>query len=285
MKNDTLRNRSLPTIALLLMLAQAASPASGQGTVDRVKVLLTGFGVRGRLRLQSLYPAPPPGQQGFGGVVMTDARGNKYTAYTDRSDQIVYLIRGREQDSLRGQLPIPLVDRRAERRVRGWLVATETREPTRLASLVYDEKGVGHATFPILRNGYPFVSNPRYGYEFAFAVKTGEFLSFHASENPPSVDSAPARLDKNGALAALKRIWDTQIIPRAQSEHHWRVWYELHDPPELGYYLPKGRPVAILVWKIRYGSFRDVGFAIQGGDNAMLIDANTGEQIPTEVVP
>ena len=55
--------------------------------------------------------------------------------------------------------------------------------------------------------------------------------------------------------------------------------------PEIGYYLLEGQKTAVLVWYMRFDSQRDVGYAIQGGSNGMLIDATTGKQVHTRCVP
>lgn len=284
-KGSVCSRRTKAAIAFLLLLMPLASLAWGQESVARVKTLLAAFGVKGSLRIQGLGAITSP-KVHLTTVEMTDSHGNKYTSYLDQDNRVVLLRRGEERDSLPGMEAHSLVDARQERRLRTWLAATGAGETTRLETLTSDEKGVGHAYFSILRNGYPFVSYPRYGYEFAFVVKTGEFLAFHAYANPPSVASGLPRLDKKGALAALQHIWDTKITPQAINVNHWRrVWYTLKGEPEIGYYLPEGQSTAILVWKIRYLGYRDVGYAVQGGDSGMLIDAVTGEQVPTKTVP
>jgi len=268
--------------------------------VERVKALLAGFDVRGRLHLQHLGSSLLPGDGLLRQVIVTDARGDAYTASLDRQGRVVSILRQRGSGeravfapSIAGPFDRPIdPSRRAaiEQRLRRWSAAAGTREPVRLAPLSVDRNGaVGHAYFAILRNGHPFVSHPRFGYDFTFAAATGAFLSFHAQENPPPVDPRPARLDKTGALAALRRIWDTDVAPQALHQRGWRrVWYTLQDgqgTPELGYYLPEGGRRAILVWKVRFWSYRDVGHAIQGGSDAMLIDAITGERVATKTVP
>lgn len=259
---------------------------SGEDAVARVRFLLAGFGVSGRLRLRHLSSSRWS-DSGRREVIVADPRGTTYTAYLNRDGRVISLSRGGEGGFPSGGETRSLLGKAAlERRMRAWLLAARAPETTRLASLTGDEKGLGRAFFPILRSGHPFVSHPRYGYGFAFVVRTGEFLAFEASENPPLVDPRPPRLDKAGALAALKRIWDTEITPEAINERHWRrVWYILQGEPELGYFLPEGRIRAILVWKVPFMSRRDVGHAIQGGSDGMLIDAITGERVPTKTVP
>ncbi len=284
-------------VMLAVALLPAATAASGQEAVERVKALLAGFGVPGRVRLQS-YGASPrlirPGSNGTilqqngpsASLVVTDAKGNAYTAYFFDSNQSLILHRGPEHGMLGGMKFQSLLGTESERLVRGWLKAVGTKEPTRLTVLTQDETGVGHAFFPILRNGYPFISHPRHGYDFAFRVKTGEFISFESREQTPPVDPAPPKLNKAAALAAFKNYWDTKVTPEAVNVRHWkRVWYTLKGESELGYYLPEGKTTATLYWRIPFDSMRDVGYAIQGGDSAILLDAATGEPLKLSVMP
>lgn len=284
-------------VLLVVTLLPAVTAASGQAAVERVKALLSGFGVPGRVRLQSYGTSPRLIQPGSNGatlkqngpsasLVVTDAKGNAYTAYFFDTNQSLILHRGPEHGMLGGMKFQSLFGTESERLARGWLKAVGTQEPTRLAVLTQDETGVGHAFFPILRNGYPFISRPRHGYDFAFRVKTGEFIAFQSYEQTPPVDASPPKLDKPAALAAFKKYWDTQVTPEAVNVRHWkRVWYTLTGEPELGYYLPAGKTTATLFWRLPFRSMRDVGYAIQGGDSAILLDAATGEPLKLSVMP
>ena len=298
MTNSKSLNGEVRRVAIWVMtLLPAATAASGQEAVERVKALLSGFGVPGRVRLQSYGTSPrPPLPSSNGallqqngpstGLVVTDAKGNAYTAYFFDRDRSLILHRGPEHGMLGGMKFQSLLGTESERLVRRWIKAVGTKEPTRLAVLTQDETGVGHAFFPILRNGYPFVSRPRHGYDFAFRVRTGEFIAFQSYEQTPPTDSAPPKLNKPAALAAFKTYWDTQVTPEAVNVRHWkRVWYTMTGEPELGYYLPAGKTTATLFWRLSFMSMRDVGSAIQGGDSALLLDAATGEPLKLSVMP
>ena len=270
--------------------AQLPVPLSGQDAAALVKRLIGGFGAAGPLKLQQLGPitrSPDP-KPILWSLVVTDAQAQRYQAYVTPDQGSITLYRGSERDAVqnRGWTPRAMNDPRMERQARLWLAKVETREPTRLASLTVDEKGIGQAYFPILRNGYPFVSRSHYGYDFTFDAATRKFISLHALQNPPPVVPGPPRLDKNAALAALKQIWETRVAPEAiKNQYAKRVWYDLKGEPELGYYLPKGRKEAGLTWLIHFWSHVATELGTHGGDNGMLIDAMTGEQIPSDVVP
>jgi hypothetical protein len=255
----------------------------GQEAVKQVKTLLTGFGVKGPIRLQRFGTVSRPGSA-LTAVEVTDREGHPYSAYLAGDGSSIQIERTDSRPA--GWRPIPLPNGPTLKRARGWLATAGAREAAQIPQAAVGDKGAVRLHFPILRNGHPFVSFPRYGYDFAFDDKSGAFLAYDAHTKLPPVSPAPAKLDRAGALAALKTIWDTKITPHAIQEMHWRrVWYTLKGEPELGYYLPKGQEKAILVWRISYMSERDVGSAIQGGDSGMLIDAVTGEQIPTPTVP
>jgi len=281
-------------IAVLLIVqpmaahAQGTSAITAQAAADEVKRLLTEFGVKGPLRLESLGPVtrPPSREPVLWMVTISAPKSQLYKAYIRPDGQSLGLFRGSESESFGGMSPRRLADVKTEKTVRTWMARIGTKETTRLAMLTVDEKGVGHAYFPILRNGHPFVSHSHYGYDFTFTASTQELLSFKASANPPPVISGRPMLDKDAALAALKQIWDTEIAPNAINVHHFlRVWYTLKGEPELGYYLAEGETSAKLVWLIRYMRMRDTGGAIQGGDDGMLIDAATGSRVVTKMVP
>lgn len=280
---------ALPPLAIAQSPAPKVAPLSGQEVVDLVKRLLAGFGVRGRLKLQLLNSSAiaPAADPAIWGLVVTDAQGQRYQTYIASDQGRITLYRGSEQEAFqRGGTPHPASDPQTEQKVRLWLAKTGTHEPTRLASLTVDEKGVGKAYFPILRNGYPFISHSHYGYEFTFDAATRKFMSLTALQNPPPVVPGPPRLDKTAALAALKRIWETRVVPETiKTQHARRVWYDLKGEPELGYYLPKGKKEAGLTWLIHFWNHVETEFGSHGGDNGMLIDAMTGEQIPSNVVP
>ncbi len=272
-------------ILLVLVFTHVASIASGQEAVEKLKRLLAGFGVHGPLRLQKFVSNPMP-RGVTTELIVTDAKEGAYNAFFFEPNRRIIIHRGPEHSMLGGSTFRSLLGTEHERRVRVWMAAVGAKEPTRLQRLTADEKGIGRAYFPILRKGYPFISRPRYGYDFAFDVRSGELLGYEASEQTPPVGSATPKLDKTGALAALKHIWDTQISPEAIKVHHWiRVWYAVKGEPELGWYLAAGNQSATLTWRIAFNSMRDVGSAIQGGDSAMLIDDSTGEQIPMSVMP
>jgi hypothetical protein len=269
--------------ALSLAIAQLAGVKSGQDVMDRAKALLSKFDVPGPVRLHTLGEITP-GTVSPWRAELVAKNGFSYTLYLSADGSWTSLQRsyaGHGGAKQTNALGMP-----SERVVQRWMGRVGTKEPIRLDLLTTGADGVGHAWFAILRNGYPFVSHGRYGYEFAFLTPRSEFLSYVARENPPPVDPRPPAIKgQAGALAALKRIWDTEIAPKAKRERNWRVWYERVRPPELGYWVPKGGKTAILVWLFHFWSSRDVGNAIQGGDSGMLIDAITGEPIPTDVVP
>jgi len=267
----------------LALLCLGTSAAQGQDAVDQVKGLLTRLGVKGSIRLQRLGTISG-GKRSVTTVEVTDQTQHRDEAYLSEDGTITRLAR--TDIKLGGWDTVSLPDRETLKRVQSWLAATHTKEKVGPPSSAGDGQGMVSLHFPILRNGYPFVSHPAYGFDFLLDSKSGTFLSYNAHGNPPAVSSASAKLDSAGALTALKTIWDTKITPQAINERHWRrVWYKLKGEPELGYYLPQGRTQAILVWKIRYMSYRDVTSAVQGGDSGMLIDAVTGDQIPTPTVP
>ena len=273
----------------LALLCLGASMAQGQEAVTQVKSLLTGFGVKGPIRLQRFGSVSRPGTVSQPGSAMTavevtDREGHPYSAYLQEDGSSIHIERTDSRPS--GWSPVPLPDGETLKRARRWLAVTGAKDTAEMPQAAGSDKGAVRLHFPILRNGHPFVSFPHYGYDFAFDDKSGAFLTYDARTKLPPVSPTPAKLDRAGALAALKTIWDTKITPHAIREMHWRrVWYTLKGEPELGYYLPKGQEKAILVWRISYISERDVGSAIQGGDSGMLIDAVTGEQIPTPTVP
>ncbi len=267
----------------LALLCGGASMAHGQEAVTQVKTLLTGFGVKGPIRLQRFGTISRPGNA-MTSVEVTDGEGHPYTAYLQEDGASIHIQRTDARPS--GWSPIPLPGSQTLKRARGWLAASGAREISEIPQAAGYGKGVVRLRFPILRNGHPFVSFPHYGYDFTFNEKSGAFLAYDAQTKLPPVSPIPAKLDRAGALTALKTIWDTRITPHAIRDLHWRrVWYTLKGEPELGYYLPKGQEKAILVWRIEFVSERDVGSAIQGGDSGMLIDAVTGEQILTPTVP
>lgn len=272
-----------PLLALAVM-AQATAGMSGQAAVDRVKSLLKGFDVPGPIRLEGLGTIEGPAAS-LWHVTVKDSKKQSYEAYLETHGKSTYLFRGQERDNFGGMTSKPLDDPAYQALVARWLRATKTQEPTRLEPLTGDEKGRGKATFRLLRNGHPFVSYKRFEYVFTFSTPGREFLSYRATEQPPPVSGASPKLDKAGALAALQRIWDTEVAPAAKQRGWKRVWYTLTGSPELGYYQPDNSATAVLVWRIPYWSHRDVGHAIQGGGDAMLIDAATGRRVVTNVVP
>ena len=205
-------------VALLALLGQTPAP-SGEASVAYVKTLLAGFGARGPIRLQSLGWIESLNSRRTK-IEASDSRGFRYTAYLTQVGRIWTLHRDAEFAHPRGTKTLPLSDSQIERTVRNWLTATGTHEPTRLASLIQDENGIGHASFPILRNGHPFVSHQRYGFDFRFIVKSREFLELRAMEGPPPVDGTAAKLDRAAALAALQRIYDTEISPETINVRH-----------------------------------------------------------------
>jgi len=276
---------NVPLLSLLI-LSQIEGPISGQMAMDRVKSALKAFGVHGSLRLQELSSVTVSDKPVLLHVVFSNPPGGNYEAYVHTEGRSFQLWHGSERASLNGLKSSPLPNQKYEQLTRKWLASVAANETTQLKSMTVDENGNGRAYFAILRNGYPFVSHPRYGYEFVFKVSSGEFVAFRGDQKPPETDPTPPKLDEAGALAALKRIWDTEITPEAINVHHFkRVWYTNLAVPELGYYLPEGKRKAILVWRLSYTSSRDVGYAIQGGSDAMLIDAVTGQRIRTTVVP
>jgi hypothetical protein len=277
-------------VLLLSQYPVGAAPLTATSAMERVKTLLTGFGLPQPLRIQGVGPVThPPSQEPISWqVLLTDGRSRKYEAYLAPDESRITIVQAPEGKVGRfGIKESAVADAAQIKRIQRWMTKVKTDEPTRLEPITQDENGVCRAVVSILRNGYPFVSHNRYGYRFVFSPTTGDLYRFEALQNPPPVDPTPPKLkDKQAALSALKEIWDNEVTPHAINVLHYRrVWYEVKGEPELGYYLPTKEQTARLVWRITYMANRDVGSAIQGGDSGMLIDAVTGKQIPTTVVP
>jgi len=274
--------------AVLLLFVCATSPRALSGTqaIEKTRAILKAFGEPAPFRLQGL------GAQDIGGtprwdVKLSGPRGVTYEGWLGGPEGELNLWRGKEGDAIGLGPAHPLTDPSENKRVQDWLSKIGARAPNRLQSLTASKDNhQANAEVAILRNGYPFVSYPHYGYSIVFTLPDHRFLALRGMEIPPEVDGIPPRLDEKAALDALQRIWDTEIGGPAVRNNHWkRNWFRLTGKPELGYYLQKGHPKANLAWRFTFMNMRDVGYAIQGGSDAMLIDAVTGRRIRTEMVP
>jgi len=267
-----------------LMALQTIVPPSGDVVINEVEGLLSGFGVPGPMRLQSVWVGTGESNS-VGSVVVSDRDKNLYTAYLRPLTFAVYAVfKGKESEDYVGYPTKDLKDPRIERRLRGWATRVSKQEPIRLESVQSDGKRA-RAFFAILRNGYPFVAAAqRYGYSITITVPDCRFLFLMSQEDPPPVDNRRPVLKEADAIRAFNQI----VSPEKTSQdpaHPWSTTYELTAGRELGYFLAKDEKLAKLVWKIPFMARRNVGYAIQGGSGAMLIDAITGQQVPSDTVP
>ncbi len=270
----------------LLPISVLTARTDGTSKVETLKSILRGFGVPGPFRLQELNIGQFNDR--FGGQAsVSDRHKLIYTAYFQpNSDRISFLYRGNESTGYLGFQAKPLADKRIEQVVRGWAARIYGNEHVRLNAILVDQNKLAQADFSILRNGYPFVStSQRYGYRITFHVPDMSFLALNVTENPPPVDSRPPAVSQGDAVKSFQHIFETVIAPGEYTRHSWLTTYKLIDHPTLGYYLEDGQKVAHLVWRIPFMQSRDVGYAIQGGSNAMLIDAITGRQVRTKGMP
>ncbi len=274
----------MTTLTLIASIAFSIQ-SSPEVAVGSYESLLKQFGVIGPFRLQTLGLGDGS-EQSVGSIVVTDRDGARYTCYKSGPKGAIRAIyRDSESEALQRGLTHPLKDDRILRRVRGWISSMTGNRTLRTSEFTSDGR-VGSAYFPILKNGYPFVgSGHDFGYWVNFSVPDVRFLRLTCDENLPEVDSAPPLLTEKQAVARLENIFTTEIAPENLQKHHWITSFKLGQSPTLGYYKATGDRLARLVWRIPYFGSRDVGYAIQGGTNAMLIDARTGKQVHTETVP
>ncbi len=264
-------------LPLFVITQLSAVPADGPHAISRAEWLLATFGEPKPFRLQGLWDTDTRRGKMWT-VQLSGPKGAFYEARLGPPGELT-IARERRTGIFGGS--DPTVDESGMKAVRRWLSMVGVHEPTRLITLSSTkDRASGSAYLAILRNGYPFVSRPDYGYHVSYTVPGHRFLSLDVREDPPEVDGIPPKLDEQAARAALQRIFESEIAEPLHRRYHWRrVWIDRVGVPELGYYLQTGRSRAGLVWRFSYWSMRDAGYAIQGGTSAMVIDAVTGSHV------
>jgi len=273
------------TLAFVLAVRCGVKFVDVNAQISSAKSLLSSFGVKGPFRLQQLN-LPPNGAMAEGDVVLTDGQRNTYTARFSAATGTIYtLCLGSWPNMSHGFNSHPIQDPRIEKKVQSWARRLCRNEEIRLDNLSADGNGHGEAVFSILKNGYPIIGANACNCVVEFTLPDGRFISFVVRNDPPPVDSRPPVLKEADAIKTFQRVYTFDIATRALEEHGWKLTYKLMSAPTIGYYLLEGQRVAHLVWRVPYMGYRNVGYAVQGGSNAMLIDAIDGKVIPTKTVP
>jgi hypothetical protein len=268
------------------LLTQSSRPEGAETVIAQMKAVLAMVGEEGPFRVQVVDT-----QQSSTGtrwyVKLSGHSDETYTGWLGGSRKEVTLWRGDERSIYLGSEIKAPSNPKAHARAESWARRIAGRAPLRFISERQDQKGKADFFFAILRNGYPFVSRPRFGYDITMSIADGRFIAVFGNEQPPKVDDIPAKLDKKAALAAFDKVFREKFqasLAKSQNREV-RVWYEPIAKPELGYYLQKNRALAGLVWRFEFMYNISNPFGSRGSSYSMLIDAVTGNVIPTDVMP
>jgi len=262
---------SVWAVALLLV-----SGISGDRAVALAKASFAQFGVKEALSLHLVTQSQESEKEWY--VVLADAQGKPFRAVVAPDGGIRSLHLGRDFSWMDDGSPVNLSGTVWERRARAWLAQAGVKEEVQLESLVQNEAGMGRAFFAILRNGYPFVNEPRFGYEFVFDYPSGALRSFNSIDRPPPVDPRPPKVEEETAVAALQAEWKRILASRSPGN---RPRLESDGAPELGYFLPTGKKRAVLVWSMRYSEV----YGCVGMTRWLVIDAVSGQPLATDPEP
>lgn len=167
----------LPALAVALIscgVAPAHPPliVSEDAAVKRVATLLRVFGVKTLLAKRSAWRVVSDGSEtrptSWEIVIGGEKPAERFEAYVVADGSMTTIYRGsqgavsRVANTGSGTL-LPVLPRQVAM-ASALLEAVAPREPTRLRSLTVNRNGIARAYYSIYRNGYPFVSHSRFGY-------------------------------------------------------------------------------------------------------------------------
>jgi len=273
-------------LALLATISMSSAQVQFPPVVDRAKALLSGLGEPGPFRLQSMFTTPRYNGGKATTVKLLSPSGIDYTAWFHLPETDVSICRGSEAGSAGMRPTRPDSDPKIARKIELWLHSIHADTPHRTMTITSDRQGTGFAYVALTSRGYPYISapgawyGPTYGYEFTFDYPSMRIRRLDYTEHPPPTDPSPARLDQSQATSALARVIGAEYVPQGAQRSNSR-WFSLLEPPVLGYYQSPGRAMATVAWKFSYMAYGSSPGGVRGGSGQMLIDALTGEQVPS----